>query len=134
MERRKYRPPERRLAMAFRIEKKDDLIEVHVWGDAHESEVVAILGKLREMAPRKEISDLWLLSEEYVLPWDIFLPIVEEVRRLLPSDMIANKSAIVVATHFQMAQAQLYLEEAKSLPFEIGAFMTREEALGWLKT
>ncbi len=120
--------------MAFRIEKKEDCIEVHLWGNAHESEVLEILRKLREMAPRKEISDLWLLSEEYVVPWDLFLPIVNEVKSFVSGDMIANKSAIVVANHSQMAQAQLYLEEAKSLPFEIGAFMTREEAVRWLKT
>ncbi len=120
--------------MAFRIEKAEDLIEVHVWGNAHESEVLEILRELQAMAPRKEISDLWLISEEYVVPWDSFLPIVKEIKRLLPSGMIAKKSAIVVATHSQMAQAQLYLEEAKCLPFEIAAFMTREEAVRWLKT
>lgn len=119
--------------MAFRIEKTEDFIEVHLWGNAHESEVITILRKLHEMAPRKEISDLWLLSEEYVLPWDTFLPIVKEVTRLLSRDMIAKKSAIVVANHFQMAQAELYLEEAECLPFEIGVFMTRDEAIKWLK-
>jgi hypothetical protein len=120
--------------MAFRIEKTEDFIEVHLRGNGHESEVVSILRKLHEMAPRKEISDLWLLSDGYVLPWDVFLPIVKEITRFLSPDMIANKSAIVVATHFQMALAKLYLEEAKCLPFEIGAFMTREEAVRWLKT
>jgi len=120
--------------MAFRIEKTEDFIEVQIWGNADESEVVTILRKLHEMAPRKEISDLWLVSEECVVPWDCFLPIVKEITRLLSRDMIANKTAIVVANHFQMAQAELYLEEAKCLPFEIGAFMTREEAIRWLKT
>jgi len=120
--------------MAFRIEKTEDFIEVHLWGNAHESEILVILRKLHEMAPRKEISDLWLLSEEYSLPWDVFLPIVKEVTRLLSPDMVANKSAIVAANHFQMAQAELYLEEAKCLPFETGVFMTREEAIRWLKT
>jgi hypothetical protein len=111
----------------------EDFIEVHLWGEAHESEVVAILRKLHEMAPRKEISDLWLFAEEYVISWDTFSEIVKEVTQLLPHDMIASKSAIVVANHFQMAQASLYLEEAKRLPFEIGVFMTREEAIRWLK-
>jgi hypothetical protein len=120
--------------MAFRIEKTEDFIEVHLWGNGDESEVVDILRKLHEMAPRKEISDLWLLSEEYVVPWDAFFRIVKEVTRLLSRDIITNKSAIVVANHLQMAQARLYLEEAKRLPFEIDAFMTREEAIRWLKT
>jgi hypothetical protein len=119
--------------MAFRIEKVEDFIEVHLWGNADESEVVAILRKLNEMAPHREISDLWLLSEECVVPWDVFLTIVKEVGRLLSPDMIAKKSAIVVASHFQMAQAELYLEEAKRLPYETGVFMTREEAVRWLK-
>ncbi len=120
--------------MTFRIEKKEDLIEVHVWGSAHESEVLEILRKLREMAPRKEISDLWVVSEEYVVPWDLFLPIVNEVKGFVTGDMIGKKSAIVVPTHSQMAQAQLYLEEAKCLPYEVAAFMTREEAIRWLKS
>ena len=120
--------------MAFRIERTEDFIEVHLWGNAHESEVLEILRKLREMAPHKEISDLWLISEGYVLPWDTYLSIVKEVKRFLSPDMITSKSAIVVSNHFQMAQAKLYLEEAKSLPFEIGAFMTQEEAIRWLKT
>ena len=63
--------------MAFRIEKADDIIEVHLWGEGDESEVLTILRKLHEMAPRKEISDLWLISEEYVVPWVSFLPIVK---------------------------------------------------------
>ena len=120
--------------MTFRIERKEDLIEVQVWGNGDESEVLDILRKLREMAPRKEISDLWFLSEEYVVPWAAFLPIVQELTRLLSEDMIAKKTAIVVASHLQMAQGRLYLDEAKRLPFEIGVFMTREEAMKWLKT
>ena len=120
--------------MAFRIEKGGEFIEVHLWGNGDESEVLHILRKLREMAPRKEISDLWLLSEEYVIPWKAFLPIVKEVARFASDDIIPNKTAIVVASHLQMAQARLYLEEAKRLPFEIAVFMTREEAISWLKT
>ena len=119
--------------MAFRIERTEDFIEVHLWGNAPESEVVAILRKLHEMAPCKEISDLWLIAEECVIPWDVFLTIVKEVGSFLSRDMIANKSAIVVASHFQMAQAELYLEEAKRLPFETAVFMAREDAIRWLK-
>jgi hypothetical protein len=59
---------------------------------------------------------------------------VKELTRFLSNDMMAKKSAIVVADYLQMAQARLYLEEAKSLPFEIGVYMTREEAIRWLKT
>ena len=81
--------------MAFRIEKTEDFIEVHLWSEAHESEVVAILRKLYEMAPRKEMSDLWLFAEEYVIPWDAFSEIVKEVTQFLSHDMIASKSAIV---------------------------------------
>jgi hypothetical protein len=85
--------------MAFRIEKTEDLIEVHLWGYGDEAEVVNILRKLRGMAPRKEISDLWLISEEYVVPLDAFLRIVKELIGFLSNDMIAKKSAIVVANH-----------------------------------
>jgi hypothetical protein len=120
--------------MAFRIEKTEDCIEVHLWGNGDQWEIMNILGQLREMAPRKEISDLWLVSKEYVVPWHAFSPIVKEVTRLLANDMIANKTAIVVSDHLQMSQARLYLEEAKRLPFEIGVFITREEAMRWLKT
>lgn len=119
--------------MAFHIEKAEDFIEVKLWGNGDQWEIVKILGQLREMAPRKEISDLWLISKEYVVPWHAFPPIVKEVSRLLPNDMIANRSAIVVSDHLQMSQARLYLEEAKRLPFEIGVFMTKEEAIKWLK-
>jgi hypothetical protein len=118
----------------FRIEKKEDFIEVHLWGNSHESEVVEILWKVHEMAPRKEISDLWLLSEDCVVPWGVFPALVKQVGRLVSPDFIGSKSAIVVVNHFQMAQAKLYLEEAKGLPYETGVFMTREEALRWLKT
>ncbi len=120
--------------MAFRIEKGPDFIEVHLWGKGDESEILTILRQLYEMAPRKEICDLWLISEGYVVPWDCFLPILKEITGFLGRDTIASKSAIVVASHFQVAQAELYLKEAESLPFEIGVFMTREEAIRWLKT
>jgi hypothetical protein len=119
--------------MTFRIEKTEDFIEVHLWGEAHESEVVTVLQKLHEMAPRKEISDLWIVAKEYVVPWSAYPAIVKEVTGFLSRDMVPSKSAIVVANHFQKAQAELYREEAKRLPFEIGAFMTREEAIRWLK-
>jgi hypothetical protein len=120
--------------MAFRIEKTEDSIEVHLWGNGDQWEIMNILRQLREMVPRKEISDLWLISKEYVVPWHTFSPIVKEISSLLPNDMIASKTAIVVSDHLQMSQARLYLEEAKRLPFEIGVFMTREEAMRWLKT
>ncbi len=119
--------------MAFRVEKTEDCIEVHLWGSGDQWEIMNILRQLREMAPHKEISDLWVISKEYVVPWYAFSPIVNEVSRLLPNDMIANKTAIVVSDHLQMSQAKLYLEEAKRLPFEIGVFMTRAEAIKWLK-
>ena len=120
--------------MGFRIERTENLIEVHLWGHMQGAEIVSILWQLHAIAPRKEINDLWLLAEDCVVPWDIFLPIVKEVGRLLSPDMKASRSAIVVASHLQMAQAQLYLEEARRLPFETGAFLSREEAVKWLKT
>jgi hypothetical protein len=119
--------------MSFRIERTDDLIEVYLWGHVQGSEIMSILWQLNAIAPRKEISDVWLLAEDCVVPWDTFLPVVKELGRLLSPDMKASRSAIVVASHLQMAQAQLYLEEAKRLPFETRAFLSREEAVTWLK-
>jgi hypothetical protein len=120
--------------MAYRIERSEEFIEVHLSGQVDEWEILTILRKLSEMAPRKEISDLWLLGEECVVRWDAFATIVDGIKRLLPADMIASKSAIVVASPFQMVQAEMYREAAKRLPYEIGAFMRREEAVRWLKT
>ncbi|MBM4079732.1 MAG: hypothetical protein FJ278_08535 [Planctomycetes bacterium] len=120
--------------MAYRIEKTEDLIEVHLSGQVDEWEILAILGKLRDMAPRKETSDVWLLGEECVVRWDAFSMIVDGIKRLLPPDLIPSRSAIVVASPFQMAQAEMYRQEAKSLPYETGAFMTREEAVRWLRS
>ena len=120
--------------MAFSIEKTEDFIEVHVWGEAQPGEVMAILHKLREMAPRKETSDLWVFPEEYVVPWDAFVTIVKEITGFVVPGMVGKKTAIVVANNFQMAQGELYRKEAKALPFEIGVFMSRDEAMEWLKT
>ena len=119
--------------MAFRIERTEEVIEVHLWGQGRESEILAILGELYKMAPRKEVSDLWLVSEDYVVPWDAFSTIAKQVRGFLSHDMVAKNSAIVVANQFQMVQAELYRNEAQGLPFEIGVFLTREDAVAWLK-
>ncbi len=120
--------------MAFNIERNEGFIEVHLWGEGQEGEVLTIVQKLKEMAPKKEIADLWMISKEYVLPWACYLPIVEKIANFTPINGGAMKSAIVVSDHFQMAQAQFYLEAAKCLPFAVGAFMTRNEAIRWLAT
>ena len=120
--------------MAHRIEKTEDLIEVHLWGDAHLTEVLTVLRKLHALTPRKEISDLWLIAEEYVVPWATFSTIVKAVTHLLGRDMVMAKSAIVVANEFQVAQASMYQEAAHHLPFKVGVFRNRDAAVQWLKT
>ena len=119
--------------MAHRIEKTEDFIEVHLSGETHEEEILIILWKLHQLIPRKEISDVWLLDEACVVPWQAYSKIVRGIAGLMSSDMITSKSAIVVSNHFQMAQAEMFREEAKCLPYEIGVFMSREESARWLK-
>jgi hypothetical protein len=120
--------------MAHRIEKNEGLIEVHLSGEASLWEVLFVLRTLQQLAPRKEISDLWTISEEYVVPWNLFATIVRGIGRLIDHDTLPTKSAIVVSNQVQLMQAKFYQQEAKVLPYETGVFLSRHEAVKWLKS
>ncbi len=119
--------------MAYRINKMDDLMEVHVWDEVSVTDVLTILGQLHAMAPLKEISDLWMLSEGCMIPWDEFSTVAKGIKNLVAKDAVARPSAVVAANQFHRAQLELFLHEARELPYEIGIFSERDEAVNWLQ-
>ncbi|MCX6996871.1 MAG: STAS/SEC14 domain-containing protein [Kiritimatiellaeota bacterium] len=120
--------------MSYSIEKTPDFVEVHIRGDTSGRDVLTVLEQLTKEYPRKEICDLWVLSSECVIPFGAFSTIVEKLKGAVANDFVGCKTALVVTDAFQMAQAAMYRHEAAALPFEIRVFMSRDQAVEWLKS
>jgi hypothetical protein len=120
--------------MPYRIEEKDDLLEVRIWGDLSKWDVLKIIFTLRQKAPRKEKSDLWLIGDDAIVPYDTFSFIISNASRMFPPKAACSKSAFVADSEFQRAQVELYCSAAKAFPFEIQIFTARADAVQWLRT
>ncbi len=119
--------------MAYEIEKKEDFFEVCVSGNTSRFEVMEIIWELDRRDRGKHFPDLWIIAEKSQVPFVYFREIAETIRSLLPSDAIGNKTAIVAAGEFHKAQLEMYRSEASILPFEIRVFLSRDEAVKWIK-
>jgi hypothetical protein len=127
------RDEEKRATMTCRIEERGDLVVVNVTGETSKWEVLDTVHRLHERDPRKDVSDLWILSSESVVPFDAFPELVEGIRRLCTDGRKFARSAIVASGQFQKALMDMYRSEAQSLPYEIGVFTSRAAAEKWLK-
>ena len=103
-------------------------------GRTSAKELVSAVGALHEKDPRKEIPDLWLISEESMVPLAEFPGIVASIGGLLSDDLVGCRSAMVVPNELFLRRVQMYQAEAKSLPYELGVFLSHQEALDWLKS
>lgn len=119
--------------MACAIEEKDGLVEVHVTGETTPHELVAAVREIQRRYPRKEVSDLWLLSKRSLVPFVAFRGIVDAIARFWRPGTAASPSAIVAEDEFQRAQLELFRAEASSLPYPMGVFASREQAVAWLQ-
>jgi hypothetical protein len=122
-----------RRLMAYQIEKKESFFEVRVLGNTSKPEILEIIRELDRRDRGKHFPDLWIIAKESQVPFVHFREIAEEIRSLLPCDAIGNKTAIVAAGEFYKAQLELYRSEASILPFEIRVFLSRDEAVEWIK-
>ncbi len=120
--------------MAYEVEKKDTFLEVRVSGDTSKDELIEAIRELRRCDPRKELPDLWLFAGECQVPLVEFSDIAQAVLGLLPRNAVGNKTAIVAANEFRMAQIDMYRFEAAVLPFAIRVFRSRDEAVAWFTT
>ena len=120
--------------MPYRIQERDGFSEIHVSGETSKWEVLKAIRQLRDRDPRKETSDLWVISNTSMVPFAEYSTIVEAVRSLCSSDMIGNKTAIVAADELQKAELDMFRSQAEALPFEMRVFISRDEAVEWLKT
>jgi hypothetical protein len=109
--------------MPYRIEEVDSIFEVHVSNPTSRQELLQAIEELAGKDPRKERRDLWYFPKEAFVSLAEFSEIVRAVQSLCSPDMVGNKTALVVSGELQRAQ----------LPFEIGVFTIREDALRWLK-
>ena len=84
--------------------------------------------------PEKEKHDLWIVAPESMVPFSSFASLVQKTRELLPQDArkCRGKSALVAADAFRMAQLNMYRNEARSLPFQLRVFLSKQEAMDWL--
>ena len=119
--------------MPYQTQRNDELIELQLWGRTSKWEVLAALREVRALAPRKELSDLWTVGPACMIPWDEYASIVDAVQGFCTADMQPSRTAIVVGGEFQIAQADIYVQQARSLPFPIRVFTRRDNALAWLK-
>jgi hypothetical protein len=120
--------------MPYKIQEIDGYVEVSVWGETSKWEVLEVIRELQRRDTRKEVSDLWLLSKECMVPFTEFSEIAEAVKSLCTSGMIGSKSAIVAEDELQRAQLEMYRAEAAILPFEVRVFRSRDDAVQWLKS
>jgi hypothetical protein len=120
--------------MAYQIKETPDFFEVHVLGESSRWEVLQIVGHLHKRDPRKERSDLWFFSEEASIPFAAFNEIAQMIGKLCRGDFVGARSAIVAAHELQWQEARMYQLESEFLPFELGVFKSRDEAVTWLKS
>jgi hypothetical protein len=118
--------------MAYRIQESDGFVEVHVWGKTSKWELLDAVHRLRSRDPRKEIGDLWVIAEESMVPLDAFPEIVAAIARFCFSGIACARSAIVAGGPFHKTLLDFYGVEARVLPFEVGVFTSRDEAIAWL--
>jgi hypothetical protein len=119
--------------MPYRIEEVDSIFEVHVSNPTSRQELLQAIEELAGKDPRKERRDLWYFPKEAFVSLAEFSEIVRAVQSLCSPDMVGNKTALVVSGELQRVAANMYRSEAAQLPFEIGVFTIREDALRWLK-
>ena len=119
--------------MAYRIHEGDGFVEVQISEETSVEELLGVIRELRDRDPRKEISDLWSLSEDSIIPIASFASIVASVAPLCPRDIVGRKTAVVASNELHRAVLDIYRAEAARLPFAIGVFTSREEAVHWLK-
>jgi hypothetical protein len=120
--------------MPYRIEAQKDPIEVKVWGQTSYFEILNALRELREIDPRKERCDLWEISEDSLIPYQAFPTISETLRGFITPETVGRKSAVVVPGGTQKAMIELYKSQSRDLPYEIGVFVSRGEAIAWLES
>jgi hypothetical protein len=118
--------------MSYRIHTAVDFLEVELSGETSAGEVLGVIRELRLMDPRKEKSDLWMISPDSIVPVAAFTTIAESIARLCPADIVGKRTAVVVQSRFQKAMLDIYRSEAEFLPFEVGVFDSREQAVEWL--
>ena len=119
--------------MPYLIIENDGFVEVQVSGETSVQEILEVIRTLREKDPRKNKSDLWIVAENSIVPISTFSAIAQTVGSLCHPNMTAKRTAIVVSNELHRAALDIYREEAQSLPFEIGSFTSRDEAVQWLK-
>lgn len=120
--------------MPIQIQSGGEFVEVTVSGEVSKWEIMDALGKLRILDPRKERCDLWMLGPEVVIPFAEFASIIGMTMSMATGDFVGNKSAVVASDEFQLAEADMYRMEAKGLPYPIGVFTSRDEAVKWLRS
>ena len=119
--------------MSYRIEEGDSIFEVRVSNPTSRQELLQAIKELAGKDPLKEHCDIWYFPNEAFVSLAEFSEIVQAVKSLCRPDMVGNKTALVVSGELQRVAANMYRSEAAQLPFEIGVFTTREDALHWLK-
>jgi len=120
--------------MPHEVEEKGDYVEVRASGQLSEWEVLAIVAALRARDPLKRLPDLWVLAPDAAVPLPALPFIARSIGRLFRPGVKVARSALVTADAVQGAVAEMYRTQAgERLPFEIGVFQSRDEALKWLK-
>ena len=120
--------------MTSEIVYKEAHVEVHASGQASQWDLLKLIYQLQKNDPKKKTPDLWVLAEDFELSLYSFPPVIQGVLALIMRNKIKRgaKSAILAVNQFQKAKANIYCEEAASLPFPLQAFTNRDEAMEWL--
>lgn len=118
--------------MPYKIQRNDEWVEIRLWGETAKDEILKIIHEINRQDPKKELSDVWIVDKESMVPFFAFREIAESVQLICEPGMAGTKSAIVAGDEFHRAQIEMFQAEAKILPYPIGVFATRDEAIEWI--
>ena len=119
--------------MPYTIQRNPEFVEVTLHRNSTVHDLLRALEELTQADPRKETCDLWVFPDDMTIPFESFGPIADKIRSLCRTDFIGSRSAMVATGVFQLAQMELYRQEAATLPYELVLFPNREAAIAWLK-
>ena len=120
--------------MPYQIDEVDSIFEVRVSDPTSALEILHAITELARRDPRKERCDLWFFNTSLFISLAEYPGMVREVAGLCGKDFVGNRSAILVYNGLQEAIAEMFRNEAAGkLPYEIGVFTSREDAVRWLK-
>ena len=121
--------------MGYEIEKQEGYYEIRLFGKGSTFEILKAVAELIRRDPRKKYPDIWIVAPEFQVPYVAYHGIVAALARVFTKFLISKRTAFVASDDaFQKAQLDIYQQEVCSvLPVDARVFLSRDEAIDWIK-